>query len=215
MNKKQIYDDIKKRISSEELTPGQWIIERDICETYGISRTPVREILLTLSSEGLLDFESGKGYKVKDLTSEEIVAIYKARAAVEGYAVRLVCMNKTPEFTAAVKDIYEKLQALDINENLQDVLRLGNQLHNLIIASTENFLLKEFYEKLQNYKILTNNYAKKWISIEAQARGGHLKLIEAILDGDPDNAERAMWNHLQETIRLILSSYINSYADLA
>ncbi len=214
MTKQKVYEEVKKRIAEEDLAPGQWIIERELCEAYGISRTPVREILLKLSNEGLLESEAGKGYKVKKLESEEIVAIFKARAAIEGYAARLASRSGNQGLMDSLRVIHEKLAKLNFDENTQEILSLGRQVHNLVIESCDNFLLKEFYEKLQNYTILTTNYSNRWINIESQSKEGHIKLIEAILSGDADAAERAMWDHLQTTIRLLLNSYISSYAEL-
>ena len=54
MKKIQVYQEIKEKILSEKLTPGQWLVERDISEQYKISRTPVRELLRELVSDGLI-----------------------------------------------------------------------------------------------------------------------------------------------------------------
>ncbi len=216
MNKQAVYEEMKKRIADEDLLPGQWIVERDLCETYGISRTPVREILLRLSNEGLLEAESGKGYKVKKLSSEEIIAVFKARAAVEGYGARLVCANLTPTLQDSFNAIKKEMDAVDVKEDLESVLGLGRKLHDTIMQGTENFLLQEFYEKLRNYTVLTNNYTKKRVSkeLEENSKQGHLKLIETLTSGTPEQAEKEMRNHLQEGIRLVLETYVSKFADL-
>ena len=214
MKKQKVFDDIRNRIAREEYLPGQWLVERDLCETYGISRTPVREILLKLSNDGLLDLEAGKGYKVKKLSSEEIVAIFRARAAVEGYAVRLACRNNSPTFLEAIKEIKQELLDINVTEHPEEAVSIGRKLHELIISSTDNFLLQEFYEKIRNYALLTSNYTKKRINIEEHSQEAHLKIVEALESRDPEKAEKMMWEHLQETIRMILNSYINNSAEL-
>ena len=214
MKKQKVFEDIRDRIAREEFFPGQWLVERDLCETYGISRTPVREILLKLSNEGLLDLEAGKGYKVKKLSSEEIVAVFRARAAVEGYAVRLACRNNSPGFLETIKVIKEELLAVNVSEHPDEAVSIGRRLHNAIMESSENFLLQEFYEKIRNYTLLTTNFTKKRINIEEQSQEAHLKIVTALESQDADKAERMMWEHLQETIRMILNSYINNSAEL-
>lgn len=214
MDKQAIYEEIKSRIEREELYPGQWVVERELCAAFGISRTPIREILLRLAGEGLLDFESGKGYKVKNLSSEEIVSIFKARAAVEGYAARLACRNSSPQFADEIASIKKALLALDISKELETSVELGDRLHGAIISATKNFLLQEFYEKIRNYTILTSNFTKKHLNIEINSRDSHLSIIEALEAQDPDAAEARMLEHLQQTIKLILTSYINNSAEL-
>jgi DNA-binding GntR family transcriptional regulator len=214
MKKQKVFEDIKMRIAREEYLPGQWLVERDLCDTYGISRTPVREILLKLSNEGLLDLEAGKGYKVKKLSSEEIVAIFRARAAVEGYAVRLACRTNNPAFLETLKEIKKELLEVRVSEHPEQGVDLGRRLHDAIMESTDNFLLQEFYDKIRSYTILTSNYTKKRINIEEHSQEGHLKIVEALEKRDADAAEKMMWEHLQETIRMILNSYINNSAEL-
>ncbi len=209
MNKQNVYDDIKKRIASKDMAPGQWVIERDICDTYGLSRTPVREILMKLSGEGLLVSETGKGYKVKTLTFEELVSIYQARSAVEGYATQLLCYNLTPARKAIFQKIMEDLKKVDIESDMEEALKLGRKLHLTIVEHTDNFLIKEFAEKINNYMLLTANLTENWVKIEHNSRDGHIRIIEAILAEDADLAAQMMRAHLQETIQLTLRSYIS------
>ena len=96
--KEEIHQELKQRIIREEYSPGQWIIEREICEKYGLSRTPVREILRKLVSDGLLELQPAKGYLVRKLSWEEVVAIFQAREGVEGMAARLACRKSNREF---------------------------------------------------------------------------------------------------------------------
>ena len=73
MTKEETYQELKKRIIDEELAPGQWLVEKDISDDFGISRTPVREIFRRLTSDGLLELKPTKGYLVRKLNLEEIV----------------------------------------------------------------------------------------------------------------------------------------------
>ncbi len=216
MNKQKVYEILKKRIAEEELLPGQWIVERDICDTFGISRTPVREILQKMANEGLLESETGKGYKVRKLSTEDIIAIYKARAAVEGYAARLACVNKSSEFIGTIDSIRKDIEAADLPRDISKVQSQGRNLHDAIMQETGNFLLQEFYEKLRNFTILSNNYTKSRGSkeLEGTAKLGHLKLIEALKQNDPEVAEMTMKQHLQDGIRLVLETYISNSSDL-
>ena len=91
MDKTTVYEDIRRQIVEEKLAPGQWLIERELCETYRMSRTPIREILWKLTADGFLEQEANRGFVVRRLGLEQIFEIFQAREAIEGMAARLAC----------------------------------------------------------------------------------------------------------------------------
>jgi DNA-binding GntR family transcriptional regulator len=94
MNKNELYKELKSKIFDEDISPGTWLVERELCDQYSLSRTPVREILRVLVSDGLITLEPTKGYSVRKLSFEEIVEIFHARESVEGMAARLSCFSR-------------------------------------------------------------------------------------------------------------------------
>ena len=72
VDKQSAYEDLRQQIVEEKLQPGQWLVERDLCNTYGMSRTPVREVLWKLTVDGLLEQEPNKGFAVRKLSLEQI-----------------------------------------------------------------------------------------------------------------------------------------------
>ncbi len=82
MDKNKVYEDIRLQIVEEKLAPGQWLIERELCETYRMSRTPVREILWKLMADGFLEQEANRGFVVRRLGLEQIFEIFQAREAI-------------------------------------------------------------------------------------------------------------------------------------
>jgi len=91
MNKINVYEDIRRQIVEEKLVPGQWLVERELCKTYSMSRTPIREILWSLTADGFLEQEANRGFVVRRLGLEQIFEIFQAREAIEGMAARLAC----------------------------------------------------------------------------------------------------------------------------
>jgi DNA-binding GntR family transcriptional regulator len=156
---------LKRRIIGEEYSPGQWIIEREICEKYGLSRTPVREILRKLVSDGLIELQPAKGYLVRKLSWEEVVAIFQAREGVEGMAARLACRKSNQEFFLRLEELRDQLEKVDIEKKPAQGVSIGNTLHDLIVETADNFLLSQFYLKLQNLAALTCNITRKSTSI--------------------------------------------------
>jgi len=208
MQKGITYQSLKSRILSEELSPGIWLVERDISQTYSISRTPVREILRTLASDGLVSLVPSRGYTVKKLSLEEIVNIFQAREAIEATAARLSCVKGDEDFLLQIRALTGKLEKLNVSQNSASGVVLGNELHDTIVAAVNNPILSEFYEKLKNLSTLVRNITKKSVKIEINSRKGHLAIANAILKRDEVASEETMREHLRGTCRLLVDSYL-------
>ncbi|GAG32433.1 unnamed protein product, partial [marine sediment metagenome] len=114
--KNTVYRKLKTKIISGELLPGSILVEREISDEYGLSRTPIREILWKLTSDGLLSKEYSKGYMVRKISLEEIFNIFQSREGIEGIAARLACQKGDAEFFANINKIKERIQEIDIEK---------------------------------------------------------------------------------------------------
>ena len=207
--KKQIaYQNLKQRILKEELAPGQWLVERDICRDYEISRTPVREILRMLVTDGIVTLEPSKGYLLRKLNLEEIVEIFQAREAIEGTAARLACIKGDESFFSQIAELGEKFESLDIKNDSSLGVATGNELHDAIIEAADNKLLSEFYQKLRNLLTLIRNITKKSVEIEMNSRNGHLAITKAVQERNEIKSEQYMREHLSTTCRSLVQSYL-------
>jgi DNA-binding GntR family transcriptional regulator len=90
----EAYEKLKKAIIDYEFPPGKLLIERELCELIGVSRTPVREALRRLSSDGFVDFVPGRGTVVTRLTKEDMIHIYELKEALDKMAVKLCIQRK-------------------------------------------------------------------------------------------------------------------------
>jgi DNA-binding GntR family transcriptional regulator len=199
MNKTEIQKDITKRIFSEELKPGDSLSEREFCETYNTSRTPMREILWALVAKGLLIQQRGKGFSVRTLDWKQLFEIFETREALEGMAARRCCEKLTRTGRERFTALKKKLESLDAENVGEEGVRLGRILHRMIIDEADNSLLEELYEKVGNLITLTTILTKKTGRIEARSRVAHIRIIETILTGRVDEAEMQMREHIQFT----------------
>ena len=208
MKKERAYQNLKQRILKEELAAGQWLVERDICRDYKISRTPVREILRMLVTDGIVTLEPSKGYLVRKLNLEEIVEIFQAREAIEGTAARLSCIKGDESFFSQIAKLGEKFESLDIKKDSSLGVVTGNELHDAIIEAANNKLLSEFYQKLRNLLTLIRNITKKSVEIEMNSRNGHLAITRAVQQKNEIKSEQCMREHLNTTCRSLVQSYL-------
>jgi len=208
--KNTIYKELKKEIISGELLPGSILLEREISDKYGISRTPVREILWRLASDGLLDKGPSRRYITRKMSLEEIFNIFQSREGIEGMATRVACLKGDAKFFARIKEIGEKIKEVDIEKNSQEGVFFGRKLHDLIIATASNPFLSEFYNKLRNLAVLTRNITQRSIFIEKKSQESHLAIINALEEKDEEKSEYCMREHLRITCRLMVNHFYPS-----
>jgi len=208
LNKENVYKELKLKIFNEEIPPGTWLIERELCEKYNLSRTPVREILRILVSDGLITLEPTKGYSVRKLGFEEIVEIFHAREGVEGMAARLSCLRGDQDFLSKIEKIKNQLERIDIDKDTYRGMETGHRLHNTIIKAAGNKILYGFYEKLNNLAALTRNLTVRSVEIERNSRNDHIAIAQAILEKDEEKCEHAMRKHIKTTCLLLTQSYL-------
>ncbi|MCF7944299.1 MAG: GntR family transcriptional regulator [Spirochaetia bacterium] len=205
MNKTEILQDIRKKILDEEYHQGQSLIERELCEIYNISRSPIREILWSLVVDGIVEQQPSRGFLVKKLDSSYIFEIFQTREAVEGMAARIASMNTNSEHIRNIKQLYKELLLLSIEDDKKRGVSIGRILHKEIIKAANNSLLSGIYKKLSYLAALTSNISSKSILTEKDSKKYHLEIMEAILSEDAEKSEQSMRKHLQLTYQHIIN----------
>jgi DNA-binding GntR family transcriptional regulator len=208
MDKKNaVYEDIRRQIAERQLHPGHWLLERELCETYQMSRTPVREILRKLAADGFLEQDSHRGFVVRQLGLEQVFEIFQAREAIEGMAARLACRLAGEEFHVKLRDIKKRISTSDIASDPEQGHRLGRELHQAIMIAARNSIMSEINERLKNLTLLTTNIAKRAPMIEKASAAAHSRIINALLKRDENKAENLMREHLRETCRYVVEQF--------
>jgi len=207
MDKTKVYEDIRRQIVEEKLAPGQWVIERELCETYSMSRTPIREILWKLTADGFLEQEANRGFIVRRLGLEQIFEIFQAREAIEGMAARLACRQGGEAFHAKLLEIEKKIAAADIESDPTLGIALGRELHTAIMDAAHNSIMAGINAKLENLTLLTANITKRSPHIEKASAEAHLSIINALLQQDEEKGEQFMREHLRETCRNVVDQF--------
>lgn len=209
MDKDAIIKDLTRKITTEEFPQGHWLTERDISEMYGVSRTPVREILRTLTNMGLVEQLAGKGVRVRQLDLNDIIEIYNAREAVETMCARLACKFGDENFLEEVRGFRNRLQGIDVDKNIIQAMDMGRSLHDCIADAAGNSILSEFYVKLKNLVALTRIITRHTPNVEQNSKQAHLAIIEALEARDAARCERLMREHLRTTCKMTVNGYID------
>jgi len=208
--KKEIYSKMKKEITSGKILPGTSIIEREISEKYSISRTPVREILWHLASDGLLIKDYTGGYVVRKISLDEIINLFQSREGIEGMAAKLSCQKGDRHFFLELDQLSESLKNINIEKDPKGSVFYGRKLHDAIISAANNPFLTDFYKKLRTISSLTRSITKYSSHIEKNSLDSHLKIINAIQEKDEGKAEHYMREHLKVTCKLMIEYFYPS-----
>jgi len=207
MDKAKVYEDIRRQIVEEKLAPGQWMIERELCETYRMSRTPIREILWKLTADGFLEQEANRGFVVRRLGLEQIFEIFQAREAIEGMAARLACRRGGESFRATLREVKKKIAKANIESDPMMGIALGRELHRATMDAAHNSIMADINERLENLTVLTANITKRSPAIEKASADAHLNIINAMLQQDEEKGEQLMREHLRETCRHVVEQF--------
>ena len=207
MKKNEVYEDIRQQIAQEKMLPGQWLIERELCETYKISRTPMREILWKLTVDGFLEQEANRGFVVRRLGLEQIFEIFQTREAIEGMAARLACLKGGEAFRSTLREIKEKIARTNIESDPVAGIALGRELHRAIMETAQNRIMADINKRLANMTVLTANITKRSPAIEKASAEAHLNIINAVLEQDQEKAEKTMRDHLRETCQHVVEQF--------
>jgi len=145
----QVSEKLREAIFNMRFPPGTRLIERELCELTGVSRTLIREALRELEGEGLVQLLP-KGPAVSVLTAEDARGIYDVRAALEGLAGRCCAQNATPATIAALRAALRDVEAtyLDATSSGSEKLAAKSRFYDAIFAGAGNPVLTDVVRKL-------------------------------------------------------------------
>ena len=212
-HKETAYETIRDKIINGQLKPGQSITEEWLSKALNMSRTPVREALIRLQADDLVRIINNKGAMVAEITPRDIAEIFQLRVLVEPYAA-----NICTEFidNGELEKLKFNLKILQQSELSQTALKeMGtslfevHDLHSLIIQSAGNRRLIKLLNTLQSQILWTLNLERRIPGRIERSLKEHLNIIEALLDGDGDRAEKCMREHLESNMADLLD--VNNY----
>ncbi|SDI71936.1 GntR family transcriptional regulator [Pseudomonas panipatensis] len=207
-----VLDKLRTAIMNFQLLPGDRLVERDLCELLGVSRTSVREALRHLESEGLVEFADAKGPRVAIITLEDATEIYELRCVLEGLIVQLFTLNaKAKDIRALEKALAENRKALEEGE-LQQVIDSVQKFYDVLLEGAGNRTAATQLRQLQ----ARISYLRATSVSQANRRGASNqemeRIVEAIKSGDPLAAHQASVDHVRAAAKVALD-YLKSKQD--
>jgi len=131
-------DKLREAIMAQRFKPGQHLVERDLCEQTGVSRSSVREALRHLEAEGLVERRGNRGLFVASITPDEARQVYEVRAAIEPEMARLFAARATEEDLAALSATLVALERASRSRVIADYVRALDAFFDTLIGGTRN-----------------------------------------------------------------------------
>jgi DNA-binding GntR family transcriptional regulator len=199
----EVYDRVRADIVHGLLRPNERLVEIELAEALGVSRTPVRETLQRLTLEGLVRRRRG-GWVVHEHSREEIRAIYEVRAALEGYAAFLAAARATPEQLRELEGIYPAgAAAVALGPDAQ--VALNERFHDGVIAAAGNPRLTELSRRSRQY-YFNHRIARGYTGEETRRSiDGHRRILAALARGDGAAAEACAREHVDYALSIALT----------
>lgn len=199
-----VLDKLRSAIMNFQLLPGDRLVERDLCDRLGVSRTSVREALRHLESEGLVEFADAKGPRVAIITLQDACDIYELRCVLEGLIVQLFTLRaKAKDIRALEKALDENRRALAEGE-LQQVLDSVQGFYEVLLEGSGNHVAATQLRQLQ----ARISYLRATSVSQENRRGASNqemeRIVEAIKTGDPLKAHQASVDHVRAAAKVAL-----------
>jgi DNA-binding GntR family transcriptional regulator len=196
---------IREAIIDGRLAPGQRLKEEELAHELGMSRTPVREALLVLQSEGLVESLPRRGAFVRSYAVDELDEMYQLRAVLEGYAARRAATRISPEDVARLEDSCARFDRLRAEDDLLDLVQENLFFHNIILEAAASDRLGPMVRKVIDIPLVYKSFY--WYSPEQKliSEHYHKQLTRALRVGDAERAELIMREHVLEARDFLLA----------
>jgi DNA-binding GntR family transcriptional regulator len=196
-----IADRLREMIQEGELAPGSRILEKELCEYFDISKTPLREALKVLAAEGLVTHRQHVGYRVAAIDIDEIEAAFEVLHGLEETAGRYLALRLTDDTLSAIERRHQTMAGHHQGGKRAAYFRLNQEIHQMIIDAARNPVLSAIYSslmtKIHRARGVVNADAARWQESIAE----HDAIISAMRARDGDTLARLLREHSEHTAK--------------
>ena len=192
----EVTERLRSMIVNGTLDPGSWIDEQQLAVDLGVSRTPFREALRILASEGLLRIEPRKGCYVNELTEKDLDEIFPLMAMLEGRCAFEAASHITDKDIVALDKLHQKLEKFAKQNRIDEYYATNREIHEAIQALAGNRWLSEMVADLRRMLNLSRHRSLLVHGRIAESNAEHLAIFEALKNKNAEQAEKLMKTHI-------------------
>lgn len=197
---------LKEDILSGRLRKNQKLTEQSICDNYQVSRTPVREALVQLEMEGLVESIPNRGSFVVGLSQQDMLDILTLRKIYEVQATSWAIERITEDELDQLEENFEFMEFYTMKEDVDKMLNINQNFHQMIYTASHNRMLMQMLSSYQVYLQYARKKAPREENYLAIVLEEHRKIFEAFKEKDPQAGAAAMAAHMDHSARRYISS---------
>ncbi len=198
--RRTLHDEVAGRLRTMlvegRIPPGAKLNERELCELLHVSRTPLREAIKRMASEGLVDLVPNRGAVAVKLSENDVVHVFEVLAELEGMSGELAAQRITPAEIAEIKALHYEMLAAYARKDLHNYYGLNAQIHAAINSAAGNPVLEKAYREInarvQSIRFRTNQNEEKW----KRAVKEHEQMLTALEARDAPGMRALLVEHL-------------------
>jgi len=201
-NKKSAaYENLKRKIISGLLQPGEALNEGDLSKEFKISKTPIREALQRLERDGFVEDIPGRGCFVSRISFQDIKEFFEIREILECEVVKRAALKGDPEKIEAVRKKFESSES-NGDRSPRSQFKAGDRIHTYIFETFGNNRLNEIYRRLIEHveRMRIHFFNQPRTERAGQSYKEHLEILDALAARDPVRAETAVRNHYRNSM---------------
>lgn len=198
-----VYEELRSLILTGKIKPGTRMMEIELAEDMGVSRTPIREAIRKLEKEGLVVIEPRKGAYASEVSVKDMEDILEVRANLEGLAAYLAAERMTDAEKKALDEIKEKFEQAVDEGNMAEMISNDTKFHHMIVESSRNNHLIHMVEQLQELVLRFRYIYYKDFKRAEDMLPEHKHIFEEIVNGNGANARFEAFNHIDKLMDMI------------
>ncbi|SFD97453.1 transcriptional regulator, GntR family [Sulfitobacter brevis] len=192
----ELVDRLQPLIISGELIPGTKVPEKMLCTRFGVSRTPLREALKVLASDGLVRLEPNRGAWVTSVTVGEVEEVFPVLGALEALSGELACKCVTSDETDAVRKLHAQMIKSYETRDLDTYFAINQKIHRAILLAARNDTLTTSCQalslRMQRARYLANMTEGRWYAAVQE----HENILKFLIDKDGKSLARTLLDHM-------------------
>jgi DNA-binding GntR family transcriptional regulator len=202
--RERAYEFVKREVLTDPDMQGTFINEQILADRIGVSRTPIREALLMLAAQELVQLVPKRGAFVAAMSGRELTELIEVRSLIERHAATFPMSEPT---LTEMRDSLAAQHLLRSPTQAKEFIEMDTRFHNALVRATGNEILMRTYDGLRDRQVRAGMVALCQAPGRQQSvLDEHQEIIDSLAAGDIERAVRAIDNHLQETLRVQLRS---------
>ncbi|RDY22998.1 GntR family transcriptional regulator [Romboutsia maritimum] len=205
-----VFENLREAILEGKLRPGQRLMEVQLAEQLGVSRTPVREAIRKLELEGLVVMLPRKGAYVANMSLKDIIDVLEVRASLEGLSASLAAERISEEGIEELKRISEEFNTSTIEADIDTLLKKDVEFHECIFKATNNKklhqLINTLWEQVYRFRVTYISDYDSSVSIIEE----HKNILDAIISGDSELAQKYATEHIEKAEQFMIERAMNN-----